>query len=97
MQALQRLTLCIAGKPAPTGAEWFRALLQNPMLTISRIQSRCYDEFLAQFHLEFPQVEFEDINVYLLWNREQKLTRAESVFLERFEQMLMVTDMAERF
>ena len=38
-----------------------------------------------------------DVNVYLLWNREQKLTRAESVFLERFEQMLMVTDMAERF
>ncbi|MNP79450.1 LysR substrate binding domain protein [compost metagenome] len=38
-----------------------------------------------------------DVNVYLLWNREQKLTQAESVFLERFQQMLMTTDLAERF
>ncbi|MDY7580492.1 LysR family transcriptional regulator [Pseudomonas sp. CCI3.1] len=38
-----------------------------------------------------------DVNVYLLWNREQKMTRAESVFLERFQQMLMTTDLAERF
>ena len=38
-----------------------------------------------------------DVNVYLLWNREQKLTQAESIFLERFQQMLMTTDPAERF
>lgn len=38
-----------------------------------------------------------DVNVYLLWNREQKFTQAESVFLERFQQMLMTTDPAERF
>ena len=38
-----------------------------------------------------------DVNVYLLWNREQKMTQAESTFLERFEQMLMTTDPAERF
>jgi hypothetical protein len=37
------------------------------------------------------------LNVYLLWNHEQKMTRAESVFLERFEQMLMTTDVAGRF
>lgn len=29
------------------------------ILTISRIQSRCYDEFLARFHDEYPQVELE--------------------------------------
>jgi len=38
-----------------------------------------------------------DVNVYLLWNREQKFTQAESIFLERFQQMLMTTDPAERF
>ena len=38
-----------------------------------------------------------DVNVYLLWNREQKFTQAESVFLERFQQMLMTTDVADRF
>ncbi|NIE75973.1 LysR family transcriptional regulator [Pantoea sp. Tr-811] len=38
-----------------------------------------------------------DVNIYLLWNREQKLTQAESIFLERFQQMLMTTDPAERF
>lgn len=38
-----------------------------------------------------------DVNVYLLWHREQKMTQAESVFLERFQQMLMTTDPAERF
>ena len=38
-----------------------------------------------------------DVNVYLLWNREQKLTQAESIFLERFQQMLMTTDPVERF
>ncbi|MDR6231418.1 DNA-binding transcriptional LysR family regulator [Pseudomonas sp. SORGH_AS199] len=27
------------------------------MLTISRIQSRCYDDFLADFHRRFPRVE----------------------------------------
>lgn len=37
-----------------------------------------------------------DVNVYLLWNREQKLTQAESAFLSRFEQMLMTTDLSER-
>ncbi len=29
------------------------------MLTISRIQSRCYDDFLADFHRRFPRVELE--------------------------------------
>ncbi|QCI13214.1 LysR family transcriptional regulator [Pseudomonas putida] len=38
-----------------------------------------------------------DVNVYLLWNREQKLTQAESIFLDRFQQMLMTTDPADRF
>ncbi len=38
-----------------------------------------------------------DVNVYLLWNREQKLTQAESIFLDRFQQMLMTTDAADRF
>ncbi|HCN47388.1 MAG TPA: LysR family transcriptional regulator [Pseudomonas sp.] len=38
-----------------------------------------------------------DVSVYLLWNREQKMTRAESIFLERFQQMLMTTDVSERF
>ncbi len=38
-----------------------------------------------------------DVNVYLLWNREQKLTQAESIFLERFQEILMPTDLAERF
>lgn len=38
-----------------------------------------------------------DVNVYLLWNREQKFTQAESIFLERFQQMLTTTDPAERF
>ncbi|KTT00024.1 LysR family transcriptional regulator [Pseudomonas oryzihabitans] len=44
-----------------------------------------------------PWEGVSDVNVYLLWNREQKLTHAESVFLERFLQMLMTTDPAERF
>ena len=44
-----------------------------------------------------PWEGVSDVNVYLLWNREQKMTRAESVFLERFEQMLMTTDVAGRF
>ena len=38
-----------------------------------------------------------DVNVYLMWNREQKLTRAEVIFLDRFQQMLMTTDLADRF
>lgn len=29
------------------------------LLSISRIQSRAYDEFLAQFHGDYPQVELE--------------------------------------
>ncbi|TWC22971.1 LysR substrate binding domain-containing protein [Pseudomonas sp. SJZ085] len=44
-----------------------------------------------------PWEGVSDVNVYLLWNREQRMTRAESVFLERFQQMLMTTDVAGRF
>ena len=38
-----------------------------------------------------------DVNVYLLWNRDQKRTHAEAVFLERFEQALLATDVRNRF
>ncbi|WNW14005.1 LysR family transcriptional regulator [Pseudomonas sp. DTU_2021_1001937_2_SI_NGA_ILE_001] len=38
-----------------------------------------------------------DVNVYLLWNREQKHTQAEALFLERFEHMLLTTELGERF
>ncbi len=44
-----------------------------------------------------PWEGVSDVNIYLLWNREQKMTRAESIFLERFQQMLMTTEMADRF
>jgi len=38
-----------------------------------------------------------DVNVYLLWNRDQKRTHAEAVFLERFEQALRATELGNRF
>lgn len=38
-----------------------------------------------------------DVDVYLLWNRDQKRTHAEAVFLERFEQALQATALQDRF
>ena len=38
-----------------------------------------------------------DVNVYLLWNRDQKRTHAEAVFLGRFEQALLATEVSNRF
>ncbi|BDM22287.1 MULTISPECIES: LysR family transcriptional regulator [Pseudomonas] len=64
----------------------------------------CLPEHIVAAHLQAnelwrlpPWDGVIDVNVYLLWNREQKLTQAESIFLERFRQMLMTTDSAERF
>ncbi|GGJ93980.1 LysR family transcriptional regulator [Pseudomonas matsuisoli] len=38
-----------------------------------------------------------DVNVYLLWNRDQKRTRAEAVFLDRFEDALQRVEVSDRF
>ncbi|GGJ78386.1 LysR family transcriptional regulator [Pseudomonas matsuisoli] len=38
-----------------------------------------------------------DVDVHLLWNREQKMTQAESVMLESFQHLLATTDLADRF
>lgn len=38
-----------------------------------------------------------DVDVYLLWNRDQKRTHAEAIFLERFEQALQATELHDRF
>jgi DNA-binding transcriptional LysR family regulator len=37
-----------------------------------------------------PAEGIVDVNIYLLWNREQKMTAAERVFLESFQHMLAV-------
>lgn len=38
-----------------------------------------------------------DVDVHLLWNREQRMTQAETVMLDRFQHMLATTELNERF
>ncbi len=44
-----------------------------------------------------PMEGVVDVNVYLLWNRERRMTQAETIFLEQFQQMLLSTDTSDRF
>jgi hypothetical protein len=43
-----------------------------------------------------PAEGIVDVDLLLLWNREQKMTVAESVFLERFQHRLATLEAAGR-
>ena len=41
-----------------------------------------------------PHEGIADVDIHLLWNREQRMSRAETVFLESFQHMLSIREPA---
>lgn len=39
-----------------------------------------------------PDEGIADVDIHLLWNREQKMTQSETVFLESFQHMLSIRE-----
>ena len=60
----------------------------QPRLEQHLFRRQRYAFFCGRHHPLFGRTGLADVEIHLLWNREQKRSRAETVFIERLSERL---------